>query len=302
MKNRFIKFTSALLLVAMILATLGCTAQKDEFSSVRESCVVGGKEFFFIDEATKQEWIEPLSRLLSNELLPYGEKGDILGYKASVDPKLPVLPQNLRCGLLDVTNDGTPELLVQPFGSFGSSGIAEYFAYNIYTGQKIGKLEDGMGESWCFYYNTEGDYLDLCAQYWHRIGAFGYEYYMHESSYDEAYMEIYDLERLHASYSIQGFADAPEVDYINPPKNSLYDDSFIENCFEIDYYVGPNLVEAEEFLAKCDDISSTLIKIPETALVLISWSDISDDDDDSASRAKRMANALVSTEQKFIIP
>ena len=302
MKRGFIKPLALLLLCAMLLTAFGCTS-KNKPSSVREGTVIGGKEFFFIDDATKQEWIEPIARLLSNELTSYGADGEILGYKPAIDEKLPTVPQSLSCGLLDLTGDGTPELLVKPFGAFGSSGMTEYFVYNIYTGQRLGKLDDGMGDSWCLYYNTALEYVEPCAQYWHRMGAFGYEYYMHDSGYDDAYMEIYTPERLHASYSIKGDAnlvDGVEIEYIEPPKNSLYDDSFIANCLEIDYYVNTTKVEEAQYLAKCDEISSTLIKIPETALVMLDWSDVSDDEDDYSSRAKKMANALVNTEQKFI--
>ena len=302
MKKIFLKLTISFLTIALLFTNIGCEAKNDEHSTDRESCVIGEKEFFFIDDATKQEWKEPIAKLLSNELVPYGERGDILGYKPTLDPKLPAVPQNYRCGLLDLTNDGIPELLVQPFGSFGSSGIAEYFAYNIYSGQKIGELEDGMGDSWCFYYNTEFDYLELCGEYWHRSGVFWLGYYMYESIYDEQYMQSSTYQRLHAGYELQTMGDPEDGDYIKPTKNAFYDASDVGICKEIDYYINTKSVSEDEYFSECEKKSSVLIKIPETALVLIDWDDVSDDGDDCLQKAEKMAEALVNTKQKFIIP
>ena len=318
MKKIFIKLASVILLGATLFTSVGCVSDQnkteDEEPIATQSYVVEGKEFFFIDDEVKKEWEEPLAKLLANVRVPYGGKEGIDGYKASVDSKMPVIPQNYRCGLLDVTEDGIPELLVLPFGYNGSSGMESYYAYNIYSGQKIGEISGSPNASWCFYYDKQNDRIELYGQYWLRDGAFGEDFFLKGLNYFDMEMECYMDEWLHARYDLSRYvgADADSNDdlseftdkikYSKPPTNPLYDDSKIGECMEITYYINDKVVTFDEYYAECDEFVTSKIKIPQTEFIMIDWDDVSDDDDDYVTKGKKMAKALINTEQKFIVP
>ena len=85
--------------------------------------IIKGKEIVFVDDELKKEWKEPLAKLLSNVLVPYGEHGEIMGYEAAVDPNAPTIPGSLECGLLDITRDGIPGLSVWIFWFFRNGNL-----------------------------------------------------------------------------------------------------------------------------------------------------------------------------------
>ena len=304
MKKRIIKCVSALLFGAILLTSAGCNSNKnnDEEPITTQSYVVDGKEFFVIDEKVKKEWKEPLAKLLANVRVPYGGKEGIDGYKASVDSKAPVLPQNYRCGLLDVTQDGIPELLVHPFGYFGSSGTETYYAYNFYSGQKLGEINSSSNGSWCFYYDTQSNKIELYGQYWLRQGAGREDFYAKKLWYFDSNMEIYVNDYLQATYEMPTYDEQDVTLYSKPQANPLYDDSDIGNCNKIIYYVGDKEVAFDEYYAECDEFVTNKIKIPQTELIMIDWDDVAENEDDYIIKGKKMAEALINTEQKFIVP
>ena len=304
MKKRIIKCVSALLLGAVLLTSFGCNSNKnnDEEPIATQSYVVDGKEFSVIDEKAKKEWKEPLAKLLANVRVPYGGKEGIDGYKASVDSKAPVLPQNYRCGLLDVTQDGIPELLVHPFGFFGSSGTETYYAYNFYSGQKLGEISSSTNGSWCFYYDTQSNKIELYGQYWLRQGVGREDFFTKIARYSDGTMETYVNDYLQATYEILVYDEQDTLPYFMPQANPLYDDSDIGKCSEIIYYIGDEKVTFDEYYAECDKFVTNKIMLPETELILIDWDDVSEDEDDYITKGKKMVEALISTEQKFIVP
>lgn len=304
MKKRIIKCVSALLFGAVLLTIFGCNSNKnnDEEPIATQSYVVDGKEFFVIDEKAKKEWKEPLAKLLANVRVPYGGKEGIDGYKASVDSKAPVLPQNYRCGLLDVTQDGIPELLVHPFGFFGSSGTETYYAYNFYSGQKLGEISSSTNGSWCFYYDTQSNKIELYGRYWLRQGVGREDFFTKIARYSDGTMETYVNDYLQATYEILVYDEQDTLPYFMPQANPLYDDSDIGKCSEIIYYIGDEKVTFDEYYAECDKFVTNKIMLPETELILIDWDDVSEDEDDYITKGKKMAEALISTNQKFIVP
>ena len=304
MKKRIIKCVSALLFGAVLLTSFGCNSNKnnDEEPIATQSYVVDGKEFSVIDQKAKKEWKEPLAKLLANVRVPYGGKEGIDGYKASVDSKAPVLPQNYRCGLLDVTQDGIPELLVHPFGFFGSSGTETYYAYNFYSGQKLGEISSSTNGSWCFYYDTQSNKIELYGQYWLRQGVGREDFFTKIARYSDGTMETYVNDYLQATYDILVYDEQDTLPYFMPQANPLYDDSDIGKCSEIIYYIGDEKVTFDEYYAECDKFVTNKIMLPETELILIDWDDVSEDEDDYITKGKKMAEALISTDQKFIVP
>lgn len=291
-----------------MLPFVGCSSNNDNtFSSEnnktiepsKADCIINGRELYFVDEETKNEWKEPLAKLLSNVLIPYGEHGEILGYKATMDPKAPVIPQCYECGLLDITMDGVPELLVHPFGYFGSSGTATYFVYNIYSGQKLGEIDGGNGQSWCFYYNTDYDSVDLIGQYWLRGGWAWRDRYITEVYYDDSIMECFEAQQFRTSHEITG----EQTDIVDEdPDDMFYTATWVESYPSTTYYVNRQEVYLDDYYAEYNHFVKTCIRIPETDLILISWDDVSDDDDDYATKGAKMAEALVTSEQEFILP
>ena len=58
----------------------------------------------------------------------------------------------------------------------------------------------------------------------------------------------------------------------------------------------------EEYFAAQDDFLTNYVRITETGMILIDWDDVTDKEDDVLSKAEKMAEALLSTDQKFIQP
>ena len=206
MKNTLVKIFIVTIL-AFCLSLSGCKNETgfSEASDIKENyCRINGKDVYFVSSEEKQEWREPLSKLLSNVWLAYGEHVEILGYEASVDPHAPVIPQNYECGLLDVTRDEISELLVHPSGYHGSSRIATYFVCNIYNGQQMGEIDGGNAQSWSYYYYTETDDFTLVGQYWLRGGLEQRDRYITTVLYDETTLKCYEPAYLHTFHQISG--------------------------------------------------------------------------------------------------
>ena len=278
------------LMLCLVLGTVGCVreAPGSEPGTGTQSCVVNGREIAFVDDAAKQAWQEPLERLLSNVLVAYGENGDILGYEASVDPHAPSIPQCYRCGLFDVTRDGVPELLVHPFGYFGSSGSVTYFVYDFYSGQKLGEISGGISQSWCVYYDIVEEKADIYGQFWIRIGWSWRERYVKTLYFDEAIRECGDVQYLRSTHDIT----AEEVE---GEENAM-----IERYPATNYYMYQSEVGLDEYYQAYDTFLQTCIRIPETELILFDWGDVSDDADDYPTKGKKMAAALIASAQEYV--
>lgn len=156
MRGKLIKFIKAAALGAVLL---GCLFQAGCASS-ESFCRINGKNICFADENTKKEWERRLAKLLSDVQIPDDENSFVTDTEAKK-----VIAQSIGCGLLDVTQDGVPELLVYPYGYYGSTGTATYFIYDIYSGEYLGYINGGNSESWCMYYNLETENLMLVGQY-----------------------------------------------------------------------------------------------------------------------------------------
>ena len=289
------RISSFLLLGAVLLATVGCGTGRGEESNGTErqaDCVVGGKAYDFVGDEVKKEWEEPLARLLSNVYLPYGENGDILGYEATVDPHAPVIPQSYACGLFDVTGDGVPELLVYPLGYGGSSGNATYFVYNFYSGQKLGEIDGGNAQSLCLYHDTEKGDTDIFGRYWLRGGWAYRGRYITEVTYDEMLMECFQSTYLSTSHDVE------QEETVDEDGEMMIDEIYSNT----EYYVYGKEVSIDDYYAEYDSFSVRYVRIPETELVTVRWSDVTEDADDYVTRGQKMARALLQTDQAFLAP
>ena len=297
---------SALLVISFMITLTACSreetvtpdAQVTDISSSSPDCIIGGKNIYFVSPEAKKEWYEPLAKLLSNVYVPYGEHGEILGYEATTDPNAPVIPDCYECGLLDVTNDGVPELLVSPYGFSGSSGNETYFVYNIYSGQKLGELTGGNGQSWCVYYNTEHDSLKLYGRYWLREGWDVRYRYIKTVNYFESTMECSESCYLNMSQVI--IAEPTDVED-NDSDDIYFEEAWTESYTSTGYYIWCDEATLDDYYAEYDHYLNTCLRIPETELVLFTWDDVCDDNDSYITKGKKMASALISSEQEFVM-
>lgn len=300
MKNILLKIFIVTTTLAVCLSFSGCKNEtvSPETPDIKENYYrINEKNIYFLSNEEKQEWKEPLSKLLSNVWLPYGEHGEILGYEASIDPHAPVIPQSYECGLLDVTRDGIPDLLVHPFGYHGSSGTATYFVYNIYSGQKIGEIDGGRAQSWSYYYYTETDDFNLVGQYWLRCGWEQRDRYITTVFYDETTLTCYESAYLHTFHQISG--EKPDI-LDEDPDDMFYTATWVESYPNTKYYVHNQEVYLDDYYAEYDWFVKNCIRIPETELILFRWDDVSDDEDDYITKGEKMATALISSSQQFI--
>lgn len=278
-----------MLVSAACICTVGC-AKSGKDREKKADCIINGKKIYFVEDEVKKEWEKPLSELLSNVLVPYGEGGDIMGYKAAVDEKKPSVPQSYRVGLLDVTGDGVPELILHEYGNFGSSGAETYNVYNIHTGYLYGYL-DGGTSSYRAYYNAEDDSFNFYGEYSLRSGWAWRGAYLSKIVY---YWDTRDCRLdnvLLAEYDISmSVTEGEDIDV--PEMEELYSDTH--------FYKYGKEISLDEYYREYYDFRENNIAVLETTLTLIEWKDICDDDDSYEERAKKMASALISLEQEYI--
>ena len=308
MKKIINRILAVLCVSVLLLSVIGCSESNQNMSGSDETqninsagadCIINGRSFSFVGDEAKKEWKQPLAKLLSNIIVPYGENGDILGYEVTTDPHAPAIPQCYRCGLLDVNEDGVPELLVHPYGYGGSSGNATYFVYNIFTGQKLGEIDGGNGQSWCYYYDTEYDDFDLIGQYWLRGGWEWRDRYITEVFYQESIMECMESQLFHTAHEIAG--EQTDIQDENPD-DIFYTATWNEWYPSTEYYVSGQAACLDDYYAAYENFVTTHVRISETELILFTWGDVSNDDDDYITKGEKMAEALISSEQKFIKP
>ena len=235
------------------------------------------KDINFIPPEAKKEWIEPLTRLLTNvkrlwEIDPNEEDGGeeyvVYGYYV---------------GLLDIDMNGTPELLVDVGG--GSSGNAYYYVYDILTGEHIGSLHGAANDnSWCFYVNSESREYELVGQYQLRIGWSGRERFVEKAWMEEGGV----VERLYLLISHDISLASPE------------EDSYEEKYDSCRFYINGEEATLDEYYSEYDNFSENLIRIKETELCLFTWGEVSDEGDSQGERAAKMATALTSSPQRFL--
>ena len=263
-------------------------------------CIINGKEIFFVDNTVKKEWKESLAKLLSNVLVAHfeGPIGDEeIVYKAAVDPDEPTIPELYYCGLLDITRDGTPELLVHPTGYSGSSLRSTYFIYDIYTGNELGYIYGGAGQSWCEYLDLETGDIDLTGRYWTRCGRAGRDRYITMVELDEETNKYLDCVYFRTSYEIAGeTTDIVDED----PNDGIYEATWIESYPDTIYYIFDEKTTLDQYYDEYDSFFSSHVRIPETEMILFTWDDVAEDGDGYTVRGEKMAEALISSKQEYI--
>ena len=240
-----------------------------------------------VDAAQKESWEEPLAKLLSNVLIGYGEGGEYLGYKASVDENAPAIQFPFSCGLLDVTADGTPELLVFPLGYGGSSGCAYFLIYDIFTGQEIGHLDGGHDKSWCYYYDTEAGECRLYGQFSWRIGWAGRERFIQR-------VVCLDTPQPYSSETYLMTSHGIDLVEVEGGLDEVYSST--------DYYLNGERVSLDDYYEEYDSFTATCVRLPDTALYLAYWFELTEEEDSYPEKGRKMAYALTHSEQVFLLP
>lgn len=244
----------------------------------------------FVSDLDKEEWYEPLVKLISNQEKAYGIPQDgILGYKPP-RPDEPSIAEGYRMGLFDVNIDGTPELLVDLGG--GSAGNSYYFIYDIISGKHIGTINGGGVDSWCIYYNTSKEqFVSIGSYSWRSGDACDMHFITTIRFFDKSQKFDEDL-LFYLKYEYEKIAIKDENGH-----TTGYDIKIAEVAFG----AKDSKCDHDEYYIAYDEFLMTNILIPSTGLKLYRWSDVSDEGDTYEERAAKMARMLLyDSGQKFI--
>lgn len=308
MKIKYISVAfSVLMLCTLLVACKGDFANtdnsdsgSDESTDVRYVYETKYLDCAFLSDPQKSEWKDALILLLDNEKSSlYSDGGDLVGY-SYLYPDRPCIEKGYSLALFDINVDGTPELLVNVGG--GSAGNAFYFVYDITTGKEIGNLDGGHSGSWCIYFNRESGKYEAIGQFEWRIGWNGRERhvkrsvitntvggkdsYVHETSLTYAYYEL----------------DAVELELTDEMIEDGCSAAYGELCTGVTFRVNGNETYADDYFDAQDNFTRNYIRIAETGIVLIDWDDVSSGSDSVRVRAEKMAQALISSDQRFLVP
>lgn len=289
--------TSLFLLSSNGCGQKGSKIDQDNYKS-SEYCVMDGKTMYFLAEEDKQILREPLIQLLSNETCAiYADTpiGDIIGYEPH-DPNKPSIPEGDACGLYDVTSDGMPELLVRPKGYYGTSGSVVYEVYDVFSGEYLGSMDGAIDTVWGVYYFRETDELRSVGSYWRRGGWSDRYRVMTFLHYDKKDNTCYEEVYLYAHFQISG--QRVPANEINT--DGLLVEKWVESYPYARYKAYGEIVDLDEYYGELDWFHANCIRIPETELQMISWWDVCSSED-RFERAEQMADALLSSNQKFIV-
>lgn len=257
-------------------------------------------DFDFISEEEMAEWKDSLVSLLNNEKTPiYDADGGVVDYSV-LYPDRPCVENGYDVALFDLNTDGTPELLVNMGG--GTAGNAFYYVYDLISGEEIGNMDGGHDNEWCVYFNHETGAYESIGQFEWRSGAHGKHRFVNRAtvtrtmSWDTPYVDETSL--LYAFYEI----DAVAVDLTQEQKELGVAGAWKEIYPGVEFKVNGNHAYIEDYFEAQDHFTKTYLRISETGLRLIDWDDVTDETDDVATKAEKMAEALLSTGQRFVRP
>ena len=276
------------LLLAFALNAFGCGASTDGGDFTR----INGKNFYYVTDREKLSWEGSLIRLMEKAFLLREEQKGSPDFEWSIQTDASAIAMSYSCGLLDITMDGTPELLVHPFGYFGSSGTTTYFIYDIVSGNYLGQIDGGNAESFCFYYDINSEAITLIGQYWLRCGWDYRDHFLTKISFDSQNKNCRDEIYLQSSHEIV-------VEREDFPEDST--ETYVETHVCSSYCIYGQSVELDLYNAECRIFENTHIRIPETEFHPIRWDDVADGED-NCLKIGQMVEALLHSDQKFLKP
>lgn len=259
-------------------------------------------DFAFVSDQQKNEWKSALVSLLNNEKTPVYEKGEGVEGYSYLYPDRPCIEPGYQLALFDVNTDGTPELLVNVGG--GSAGNAFYYVYDLMSGKEIGTLNGGFDHSWCIYFNrTTGRFVSIGQFEW-RSGWRGKVRLVNQATITNTMAGnshyLYEENLLCAYYEI----DAASVELTDEEQetNPAVQDNWEEIYTDVRFWVNEDRAAIEAYFKAQDRFTENYIRIAQTGIQLIDWHDVVNDDDSIAVKAEKMADALLSSGQKFVKP
>ena len=297
----------------ILIGTVGCRSvftppyeipEENEQVEIIEKTVYVYKieymDFAFIPEQEKQAWRQPLINLLNNEKIPrYSNGGDLLGYDY-LYPDSPCIDIGRSLALFDVNVDGTPELLVNLGG--GTAGNAFYAVYDIYTGRELGYMDGGHDDSWCTYFNTASGIYESIGCFRWRCGWMGQTTFVNKASIPDRLSmdepEVYEYTWIETYYEI----DMVEVPLTPEEKEKGYDSAHEDVYPGVKFWVNGDLADIYTYFDAQEDFDKNYVRIAETGITLVSWDSVTEEGDDVGTRAAKMADALLSLNQKFVVP
>ena len=294
-----LKGMTLILVLAVCCAAIGCAAPRTAANEGgQDYCRIDGNDIYFVSDEQRMTWESSIASLLSNvQHMQYLDDLEMKGdHCEAANPDLPSVPESHYCALFDVTEDGIPELLVFPYGGGGSSGNAFYYVYDIMTGEEIGYMDIGYEETLCVYYQRDAQALHLVSQYQRRCGWDYRSRHIVTHKYHESAKDVMEAPFFSTSHVIDGQI----VDPASADSDGQYTGTWVETYPDTQYFFKGELVSLDHYYYEYDRFVNQWIRIPETALLLISWSDVVEDEDDNVTRAIKMARALVTSEQEFV--
>lgn len=256
------------------------TDEASEEAPERDYSRIDGKDLYFLDSETLESLREPLIKLLANRKEEYHEEGHDVQYLPP-DPNSPSVECCYSVGLFDFTGDGIPELLAEPRGFSGSSGSTKYCVYDIKTGELIREFYTGWG-SICSYFDISRRAVAIVESSGTQMGHFEQHRYLYVEIYDSSTQEFVSDISVYAEYVINHAMGAKD--------NEAY------------YFIDFNPVDWFEYYNVIDSFYMDYVRIPETELQMFHVWDIDDEYSDRFIRAEKLADLLLSSGQKFIIP
>lgn len=287
-KHFLFRIIGLFLFLSFSLNAFGCDSLHDEGNYTR----INGKNFYHVTDKEKLAWKDPLIRLMEKAFLLREEQTDSPDFEWTIQKDESAIAMSYGCGLLDITMDGVPELLVHPFGYFGSSGTTTYFIYDIVRGKYLGQFDGGNAESFCFYYDINSENIKLIGHYWLRCGWDYRDHFLTKISFDPQKENCKDETYLSSSHEI-----------VIEQKESSEDGTeiYMETLVCSNYSIYDQPVELDLYDAEYRSFEKTHIRIPETELLIIRWDDVADGEKNSL-KIKQMAEALLNSDQTFLKP
>ena len=315
---RIIRIFALIIALSLLLSVFGCDMndskgneettvdntidQEDENVKIKYIYEIRYTDVEFLDSEKKAEWREPLFELLNNEKTPYGDgEGGIGGYNVRY-PDKPCIERGFGLSLFDIDQNGIPELFVNMGG--GSAGNAFYYIYDIMTGECIGDLDGGGNENWTVYLNrATGKYESIAHLDW-RSGWSGKIRQVVKADVVPTLVwgdnEVYQTTMMYAYYHIDAYSIDRPAD-----ENEDGDDyeTFLEEFYPgVEFRVEGHDATIYEYFEAQDNFLENYVRIQGTEMVQLYYRDHVNEEDDPETKAAKMADLLVSTDQLFLKP
>lgn len=267
-------------LMTLCILLSGCNTAQDTDDA---GYSVPDVKYEYLSEERLDSVKKSLVKLLEN-ICPH----DILGNE-NVKPPYPDRPfiyEGHAYALFDVTGDGVPELLVHQWGFYGSGDYEYYDVYDIESGKNIGGLDGGEDTNFCLYYDNASKSFKTVARFYTRDGD--------KCRYRSVVTVEYDAEK-GKYYTAEKFK-ITEEDVLGT--DSLGNIDIVSR--NVKFCVEGKEVGMIDYFDEYSAFTLGLTKVPDTEIVFVRNS-VTSDTDSNLTKAQKLADALFSTGQRYIV-